>query len=96
MSEAKPAESVAVAAADHRGSALFQPITLRTLTLDNRIVYSPMGQYMADRSGAATDWHTIHLGHLALSGAGLLILEATAVSPEGRITRFCQGSRQQV
>ena len=66
-------------------SALFEPLRLGSLTLDNRIVIAPMCQYSA-KNGAATDWHTIHLGGLALSGAGLLILEATAVSPEARIT----------
>ncbi|WP_425353317.1 hypothetical protein [Salinicola lusitanus] len=45
-----------------------------------------MCQYFADAEGSMTDWHTIHLGHLALSGAGLLIIEASAVAPEGRIT----------
>ncbi|WP_438765223.1 NADH:flavin oxidoreductase/NADH oxidase [Kushneria sp. TE3] len=64
---------------------LFEPLTLGSLALPNRIVIAPMCQYSA-RDGNATDWHTIHLGHLALSGAGLLILEATAVSPEGRIS----------
>ena len=66
-------------------SALFSPITLRGLTLPNRIVVSPMCQYSSD-DGAATDWHLIHLGGLALSGAGMLCIEATAVEPEGRIT----------
>ncbi|MDV6332733.1 NADH:flavin oxidoreductase/NADH oxidase [Asticcacaulis sp. 201] len=66
-------------------SALFSPLALRGLSLKNRIVISPMCQYSAD-NGRATDWHMIHLGHLALSGAGMLILEATAVEPDGRIT----------
>ncbi|WP_321807174.1 NADH:flavin oxidoreductase/NADH oxidase [Burkholderia sp. BCC1993] len=66
-------------------TALFSPFTLRGVTLPNRIVISPMCQYSAER-GEATDWHMIHLGHLALSGAGLLCIEATAVEPEGRIT----------
>ncbi len=66
-------------------SALFSPHTLRNLTLKNRIVISPMCQYSAE-NGRATDWHMIHLGHLALSGAGLLIIEATAVEPDGRIS----------
>src|SRR3546814_7591173 len=66
-------------------SALFQPIALRGLELPNRIVIAPMCQYSAD-NGSATDWHMIHLGGYALSGAGLLIVEATGVSPEGRIT----------
>ena len=66
-------------------SALFSPISIGRLTLPNRIVIPPMCQYSA-RDGVACDWHLIHLGQLALSGAGLLIVEATAVSPEGRIT----------
>ena len=66
-------------------SALFSPITLGGLELANRIVISPMCQYSAV-DGRATDWHMIHLGNLALSGAGMLIIEATAVEPEGRIT----------
>ena len=66
-------------------SALFSPFTLRGVTLPNRIVVSPMCQYSAER-GEATAWHMIHLGHLALSGAGMLCLEATSVEPDGRIT----------
>jgi 2,4-dienoyl-CoA reductase-like NADH-dependent reductase (Old Yellow Enzyme family) len=66
-------------------SQLFTPVRLGGLDLANRIVIAPMCQYSA-REGAATSWHVVHLGHLALSGAGLLIVEATAVVPEGRIT----------
>ncbi|HYD61143.1 MAG TPA: NADH:flavin oxidoreductase/NADH oxidase [Noviherbaspirillum sp.] len=66
-------------------SALFSPISLGGLSLKNRIVIAPMCQYSA-ANGAATDWHMIHLGHLSLSGAGLMIIEATAVEPEGRIS----------
>jgi 2,4-dienoyl-CoA reductase-like NADH-dependent reductase (Old Yellow Enzyme family) len=66
-------------------SMLFSPIKLGPLELANRIAIAPMCQYSADE-GLATDWHMIHLGHLALSGAGLLIIEATSVTPEGRIT----------
>ena len=66
-------------------SALFTPCRIGSLHLRNRIVIAPMCQYSADE-GRATDWHVIHLGNLALSGAGLLIVEATAVSPEGRIS----------
>lgn len=66
-------------------SQLFTPLHLGTLALENRIIIAPMCQYSA-QNGSATDWHTIHLGSLALSGAGLLILEATAVSPEARIS----------
>jgi 2,4-dienoyl-CoA reductase-like NADH-dependent reductase (Old Yellow Enzyme family) len=69
---------------------LFQPLALGPLTLSNRIVIAPMCQYSAV-DGSATDWHLIHLGHLALSGAGLLILEATAVEEQGRITPGCLG-----
>lgn len=67
------------------GSQLFTPITVGGLTLKNRIVIAPMCQYSA-QDGCMTDWHLIHLGHLALSGAALLTIEATAVLPEGRIT----------
>lgn len=66
-------------------SELFTPWKLGQLALSNRIVIAPMCQYSA-KDGSATDWHTIHLGHMALSGASLLILEATAVSPQGRIS----------
>ena len=65
--------------------ALFEPLTLRGLTLKNRIVVSPMCQYSAV-DGFANDWHLVHLGSRAVGGASLLIQEATAVSPEGRIT----------
>lgn len=71
-------------------SALFQPLPLRGLTLPNRIVIAPMCQYAAD-DGLVGDWHRIHLGSLAHSGAGLLIAEATAVTREGRITDGCPG-----
>ena len=66
-------------------SELFTPWHLGQLTLSNRIIIAPMCEYSAE-DGSASDWHMIHLGHLALSGAGLLILEATGVSPEGRIS----------
>ena len=69
---------------------LFEPLSLDGLTLDNRILVAPMCQYSA-RDGAATDWHMMHLGQLAMSGAGLLTLEATAVSPEARITAWDLG-----
>jgi 2,4-dienoyl-CoA reductase-like NADH-dependent reductase (Old Yellow Enzyme family) len=64
---------------------LFTPFRVGTLELSNRIVIAPMCQYSA-QDGCMTDWHLIHLGHLAFSGAALLTVEATAVSPEGRIT----------
>jgi 2,4-dienoyl-CoA reductase-like NADH-dependent reductase (Old Yellow Enzyme family) len=66
-------------------SHLFSSWQLGSLTLPNRIVIAPMCQYSA-QEGTPGDWHMIHLGHLALSGAGLMIVEATAVSPEGRIS----------
>jgi 2,4-dienoyl-CoA reductase-like NADH-dependent reductase (Old Yellow Enzyme family) len=66
-------------------SKLFSPIKLGPLDLPNRIVVAPMCQYSA-RDGFATEWHMIHLGHLALSGAAMLILEATAVTEDGRIS----------
>nr|WP_295660875.1 NADH:flavin oxidoreductase/NADH oxidase [Polymorphobacter sp.] len=67
-------------------SRLFAPLSLGGLTLPNRIVIAPMCQYSADGEGSATDWHMTHLGMLAQSGAGLLILEASAVVAEGRIS----------
>ncbi|MDB5818909.1 MAG: NADH:flavin oxidoreductase, Old Yellow Enzyme family [Rhizobacter sp.] len=66
-------------------SHLFDPFQIGELSLANRIVIAPMCQYSAT-DGTPGDWHMIHLGHLALSGAGLLILEATAVSAVGRIS----------
>jgi 2,4-dienoyl-CoA reductase-like NADH-dependent reductase (Old Yellow Enzyme family) len=71
-------------------SALFRPLALRRMTLANRIVVSPMCQYSAVE-GAASDWHLIHLGQLALGGAGLVMVEATAVEARGRITPGCLG-----
>jgi 2,4-dienoyl-CoA reductase-like NADH-dependent reductase (Old Yellow Enzyme family) len=64
---------------------LFTPLKLAGLELRNRIVIAPMCQYSAE-DGRATDWHVIHLGHLALSGAAVLTIEATAVVAEGRIS----------
>ena len=66
-------------------SALFTPLEVGGLKLANRIVIAPMCQYSA-KNGNMTDWHTIHLGHLALSGASMLTIEATGVTPEGRIS----------
>src|SRR4051812_33585595 len=65
-------------------SVLFSPYRVGSLELRNRIVIAPMCQYSAAED-CATDWHIIHLGNLALSGAALLIVEATAVLAEGRI-----------
>src|ERR1039457_3787938 len=69
---------------------LFQPLTMRSVTLRNRVGVSPMCQYSAD-DGVANDWHFVHLGSRAVGGAGLVIVEATAVAPEGRITPGCLG-----
>jgi len=69
---------------------LFDPIRLRELPLANRIVVSPMCQYSAIE-GRASDWHLIHWGQMLMSGAGLFVIEATAVSAEGRITPGCLG-----
>jgi 2,4-dienoyl-CoA reductase-like NADH-dependent reductase (Old Yellow Enzyme family) len=66
-------------------SALFSPYALRDLEVHNRAVVSPMCQYSAD-DGLADDWHLVHLGARAVGGAGLVITEAAAVSPEGRIS----------
>jgi 2,4-dienoyl-CoA reductase-like NADH-dependent reductase (Old Yellow Enzyme family) len=71
-------------------SALFSPIRLADLELPNRIVVAPMCQYSA-ADGVATDWHLTHLGMLANSGAGMLVIEATHVERRGRITHGCLG-----
>ncbi|MFI5833273.1 NADH:flavin oxidoreductase/NADH oxidase [Micromonospora sp. NPDC051300] len=67
-------------------SALFSPLALRGVTLPNRIALAPMCQYSAGPDGLPTDWHRVHLGSRAVGGAGLVLSEATAVMPEGRIT----------
>ncbi|MFC0215931.1 NADPH dehydrogenase NamA [Paenibacillus chartarius] len=66
---------------------LFTPITFRELTLKNRIVMSPMNMYASDESGAANDWHKLHYASRAVGQTGLIIVEATAVAPEGRVTK---------
>ncbi len=66
-------------------SILFSPLTIKSVTLKNRIVVSPMCQY-SSKDGFANDWHLVHLGSRAVGGAGLILFEATAVTPEGRIT----------
>ncbi|MBF0335461.1 MAG: oxidoreductase, partial [Alphaproteobacteria bacterium] len=71
-------------------SHLFTPIALRGLDMPNRIVVAPMCQYSAI-DGVAQDWHLIHYGSLAASGPGMIVLEATAVAPEGRISPACLG-----
>jgi 2,4-dienoyl-CoA reductase-like NADH-dependent reductase (Old Yellow Enzyme family) len=97
------AASVAAAAAAKEGlsaaqptghrsgeSKLFAPLKLRGVTLRNRIAMSPMCQYSSE-DGFATDWHLAHCGARAVGGAGLIIAEATGVTPEGRITPNCLG-----
>jgi len=71
-------------------SSLFEPFTLKDVTLRNRIAVPPMCQYSAN-DGLINDWHRVHLAGLARGGAGLVIVEATGVSPEGRITPGCTG-----
>ncbi len=71
-------------------SQLFSPIRLGNLDLPNRVVVAPMCQYSA-HDGVMNDWHLVHLGQFALSGAGLVITEAAGVEPEGRITPGCVG-----
>ncbi len=71
-------------------TALFTPVKLGDLTIKNRIGVSPMCQYSSE-NGFATDWHLVHIGSRAIGGAGLIIMEATAVAPEGRITPACLG-----
>lgn len=66
-------------------SILFSPLTLRSITFRNRIFVSPMCQY-SSHDGLPTDWHLVHLGSRAVGGAGLVMVEASAVSPEGRIS----------
>lgn len=69
---------------------MFAPFRLRDLTLKNRVVVSPMAQYMA-KDGCPTDWHLVHYGERAKGGAGLVYTEMTCVSQEGRITPGCPG-----
>src|SRR5271154_4231009 len=64
---------------------LFDPLTIRSITIPNRIVVSPMCEYSSE-DGFANDWHLVHLCSRAAGGAGLIFTEATAVTPEGRIS----------
>ncbi|MET4160196.1 NADH:flavin oxidoreductase/NADH oxidase [Agromyces sp. PvR057] len=74
------------------GPVLFTPLTIRSLTIRNRVWVPPMCQYsVTERDGVPHDWHLVHLGSLAAGGAGLVIAEATAVSPEGRISDYDTG-----
>lgn len=69
---------------------LFTPLTIGNRALSNRITVAPMCQYSA-ADGSMSDWHIMHLGSLAISGASMLVMEATGVTPEGRITPHCPG-----
>ncbi len=69
---------------------MFAPFKLRDMRLKNRVVVSPMAQYKAV-DGCPTDWHLVHYGERAKGGAGLICIEMTCVSPEGRITPGCTG-----
>lgn len=71
-------------------SALFSPLQVKSLTLRNRIAVAPMCQYSASE-GLANDWHLHHYAGLARGGAGLVVVEATAVAAEGRISPACLG-----
>src|SRR5258706_7015326 len=66
-------------------SQLFSPLTIRDVNFKNRIFVSPMCQY-SSQDGLPTDWHLVHLGSRAVGGAALVVVEATAVSPIGRIS----------
>jgi 2,4-dienoyl-CoA reductase-like NADH-dependent reductase (Old Yellow Enzyme family) len=69
---------------------LFEPLTLRSITFPNRIFVSPMCQY-SSKDGLPNDWHFVHLGSRAVGGAGMVMVEASGVSPEGRITAWDSG-----
>src|SRR3974377_2203727 len=85
----KPTARGCLAGSDHDREVpeidLLSPLQIRGVTLRNRIVMSPMCQYIA-RDGLADDWHLVHLGSRAAGGVALVMVEATAVTPEGRIS----------
>lgn len=70
---------------------LLTPLTVRGLTLRNRVVVSPMAQYSANTDGSVGDWHLVHLGARATGGAALVMAEMTCVAPDARITPWCPG-----
>src|SRR5947199_7150210 len=70
---------------------LFTPLTMRGITARNRVVVSPMCQYLSDPTGAPTDYHLVHLGQFALGGAGIVFCEETSVDERGRKTHHCAG-----
>src|SRR4051812_9339444 len=69
---------------------LYKELAVKTVRLRNRVAVSPMCQYAA-QDGVPNPWHLVHLGARAIGGAGLVVAEATGVSPEGRITPGCTG-----
>lgn len=71
-------------------SKLFEPIRLGGVTVPNRVIVAPMCQYSAN-DGCMTDWHLMHLGSMAIAGAGAVVIEASGVTREGRITHGCTG-----
>src|ERR1051325_6377749 len=83
-------EAMIISFAPMTSSALFSPFLLRGVTFRNRIFVSPMCQYSSE-NGLPTAWHAVHLGSRAVGGAGLVIVEASAVSPVGRITAWDSG-----
>jgi 2,4-dienoyl-CoA reductase-like NADH-dependent reductase (Old Yellow Enzyme family) len=80
-----------MSARHHHIPPLFTPLSIRSLTLKNRIVISPMCQNAAEADGSLGDWHLVHLGQFALGGAGLIFIESTAVAPEARINDYDVG-----
>jgi len=76
---------------ENKNVPLFSPLTLRGVTFANRLWVSPMCQYSAPLDGIAREWHQVHIGAFATGGAGLIVMEATGVLPEGRISINCLG-----
>jgi len=76
---------------ENKNVPLFSPLTLRGVTFANRLWVSPMCQYSAPLDGIAREWHQVHIGSFATGGAGLIMMEATGVLPEGRISINCLG-----
>ena len=76
---------------ENKNVPLFSPLTLRGVTFANRLWVSPMCQYSAPLDGIAREWHRVHIGSFATGGAGLIMMEATGVLPEGRISINCLG-----
>ncbi|MEP6833605.1 MAG: bifunctional salicylyl-CoA 5-hydroxylase/oxidoreductase [Gemmatimonas sp.] len=85
------ASSTATATSRRTVPPMFTPFTLRGVTLQNRVVVSPMAQYSAHEDGRPSDWHFMHLGARAAGGAGLVMTEMTCVTADARITPWCPG-----